>query len=119
MDLRLVLVHAVDHECSTTPDIVDALIRQFLHSRCLHNDIKPILVIVFQLLPLRFRVLPIQLNVLVTGVELLGNIHLDALVGCDDHPRCTVQLEELGEDETCGTGTENEDFNSDRRRQLV
>jgi hypothetical protein len=65
------------------------------------------------------RVLPVQLDILITAFELLRKVHLDALVGGDDDTGGTVEFEELCEDETCGSCAEDEAFDPDGRRELV
>lgn len=119
MDHGIAIVHAVDHQSTTTADVVDALLRELLNSRRLHNDIESIRVIVLELLPLCFWVLPVKLDVLVASFNVLGDVHLDALVRGDDYARGAIQLEQLCENEAGGPCTEEEDLDTDGRGELV
>lgn len=119
MHPRLVLVDSVEHQCASTPHVVDALISQLLHTGCFYDDVEPVWVVILELLPLRLGVLPVELDVLVTGVKVLGDIHLDALVRGDDDAGGAVKFEELCEDQTGGSSTEEENFDSDRGVKLV
>jgi hypothetical protein len=119
MHKRFVFVNTINHQGSSPPDVVDALICQLLHSRRFHDDIKAVRVILLQLVPLRLWVLPIKLDVFVPCVNILRDVHLNSLVGSNNYFRCTIQLEELGEDEACGSCAEEEDFDTDLGIQLV
>lgn len=119
MDLRLVLVHAVDHDRSAAADVVYAVLRELLDTSGLDDDVKPVRVVLPQLLPLRGRVLPVELDVLVGGVQLLRDIHLDTLVRGDGDAVSAVQLQQLSEDQTGGTGAEQEHINAYWRVELV
>lgn len=116
---RLVLIHAVDHNRAAAPHVVDALLCDLLHTRRLHDNVKPIRIVLPQLLPLRVRVLPVELDVLVTRIQLLRDVHLDALVRRDDDLVRAVELEQLRENQPCGSGPEEEHVNADRRVELV
>lgn len=90
---RLVLIHAVNHDSAAPPHIVDAILRKLLHARRLHDDVEPIRVVLPELIPLRLRVLPVELDVLVARIKLPRDIHLDAFI-CGDHDAVrTVQFE--------------------------
>jgi hypothetical protein len=119
MDQRLVLINTINHQRSAPPHVVDTLICQLLHPRGLHDYIKPIWVILLQLLPLCVGILPIQLNILVSRVELFGDIHLDTLVRCNDDPGGAVKLEELRKDKPGRASTKEEDFDADWRGEFV
>ena len=116
---RLILIHPINHQRTTPPHIINALIRQLLHARRLYNDIEPILIILLQLRPLRLGVLTVQLDVLVPALELLGEVHLDSLVGGDGDAGGAVEFEELSKDETSWAGAENEDFDTDGWSEFV
>lgn len=119
MDLRLVLVDTVDHERAAAADVVDALLCELLDAGGLDDDVEPVRVGLLELLPLRAGVLPVELDVLVRGVQLLGDVHLDALVRGDDDAVRAVQLEQLGEDEARGARAEEEGLDADGRVELV
>ena len=119
MDECLVLVHAVDHEGAAAANVVDGVLRELLDTGSLDDDVEAVRVVLLQLLPLWARVLAVELDVLVAGVELLRDVHLDALVGGDDDAMCAVQLEQLREDETRWARTEEEDFDADWWVELV
>jgi len=71
------------------------------------------------LLPLWLGVLPIQLDVNVSRVEIFCNIHLDSLVGRDHDFGCAVQLKKLSKNEARRARAKQEDFDPNRRVQLV
>lgn len=119
MHTCLVFIDTVNHQGSSPPDIVDTLISQLFHSSSFDNDIKPVWVILFELSPLCFRVLPVKLNIFVPCLEVLCDVHLDALIGSNDHSGSAVQFKELGEDETSGACAKEENFDADWRAQLV
>lgn len=119
MDAGLVLVDAVNHQRTAPPDIIDTLVRQCLHTRRFDNDIKPIRVVVLQLLPLWPWVLPVQLDILITSIQLLSDVHLNTLVRGDDHARSAVELEQLGKNQAGWAGAEQQNFYADRRREFV
>jgi hypothetical protein len=115
----LVFVHAVDHQSSSPPDIVDAVVRQFFHSSSLHNDIKAVWVVLLEFLPLRFGVLAIKLDVFIACIEIFSDVHLDTFVSCDHDAGGTILLEELCKDKTRWPSTHQEDFDADAWVELV
>lgn len=119
MNESLVLVDTIDHESAATADVVDGILRDLLDTRSLDDDVKTVWVRLLELLPLRARVLSVELDVIVRSVKLLCDVHLDALVRGDDDTVRTVLLEQLGEDETGWAGSKEEDFNANWRVQLV
>lgn len=64
-------------------------------------------------------VLPVEFDVLVSGVDLLGDVHLDALVSCENDPCGAVELEQLGEDKAGRASAEHENFDADWGIELV
>jgi hypothetical protein len=79
-------------------------------------------VVLLDLLPLGLGVLttsPLEPDVLVTTVQLFGNVHLHPVVSGDDDLGSTVELQELGHTQTGRTGTEQEDLGSDLGLELV
>lgn len=119
VNLRRVGVHAVDHESTAAADVVDAVLRELLDTGGLDNHVEPVRVVLLQLLPLRPRVLPVELDVLVRGVQLLGDVHLDALVGRDGNAVRAVQLKQLSEDQAGRTGAEEQHVDTDWRVELI
>ena len=119
MEQCLVLVNAVDHDRTAAADVVDAVLGNLLDTGGLNDDVEAVRVVLLQLLPLWARVLAVELDVLVASVELLRDVHLDALVGGDDDTVCAVQLQQLREDETRWARTEEEDFDADWWVELV
>ena len=115
----LVLVNAVDHDRTAAADVVDAVLGNLLDTGGLNDNVEAVRVVLLQLLPLRFRVLPVKLDVLVRSVELFCDVHLDTLVRGKNHTVCTIQLEELSKDETGRAGSEHEDVNANWRVELV
>ena len=69
--------------------------------------------VLLELLPLRRRVCPIELGVLVPRVQLACQIRLDALVRGDHNLGCPVELEELREDNAGGSGADDEGLHAD------
>ena len=107
-----VLIHTINHQRSSTSHIIDAFIRKLLNSSGLNNHIKSIRIVVLELLPLRLGGFPIQLDVLIAGVELFRDVHLDALVSCDDDAGSSIELEQLREDQPRWSSPEEENFDS-------
>lgn len=119
MHKRLVFIHTINHQGSSPPDIVNALIRQLLHARGFNDDIETVRVVLLELVPLCLRVLPVKFNIFVSGLEIFCNVHLDALIGSNDHSSSTIQFEELSKDKTRRTRAEEKNFNADLRVQLI
>jgi len=119
MHTRIVFIDTVNHQRSSPPDIVDTLIGQLFHTSSFDDDIKPVWVILFELSPLRLRVLPVKLNIFVSCLKVLCDVHLDALIGSNDHSGSAVQFKELSEDEAGGACAKEENFDADWRVQLV
>ena len=119
MDHRLVLVHTVDHNRTTTTNVVDTVLGDLLHSRSLDDDVEPVWVVLLELLPLRTRVLSVELDVLVASVQFLCNVHLDTLVGGDDDSGCPVEFQQLSEDKTGGSSAQEKDVDANRGVELV
>ena len=92
MDLSLILVHTINHDGSSSPNIVDALLCELLHSSRLDNDIESIRIIFLQLLPLGSRVLPIEFDVFIASLELFRDIHLDTFVSGNSDFMCSVEF---------------------------
>lgn len=119
MHQGLIFVNTVDHQRAAPSNEVDAIVGQLLHTSSLNHDIKPVRVVVLQFLPLRIGALAVELDVLVTRVEVFGDVHLDALVRCNHDAGGAVELEELGQDEPSWAGPEHEHFDSDGGVELV
>ncbi len=119
MYASLVLIDTIDHQRTASANVVDAFVGQLLHAGRFDDDIKPIRVVVLELLPLRFGVLSVELNVLVGGIKIFSNVHLYALVGSDNDTGCAIELQELGEDQASGSSTQEKDLYADRRCELV
>lgn len=119
MNERLVLVHTVDHDRSTAADVVDGLLREFLDPSRLDHNVEPERVVLLELLPLRARVLSVELDVLVSCVELLRDVHLDALVRRDHDAVCAVLLQQLGKDKPCWACAKKEDVDADWWTELI
>jgi hypothetical protein len=115
----LVLVYAIYHQGSTSPHIVDALIRKLLYAGGLHNDIKAVWVIVLEFLPLRIGVLAVKLDVFIPCIQALRNVHLDTFVSGNHDAGGTVLLKKLCEDETSWASAQKEDFDANARAELV
>jgi hypothetical protein len=79
MHQRLILVHTINHQRFPTPHITNRLIRQFLHAHRLHNNIKPVRII-FLPIEVLGSDLPVELDVFICCVQLLRDIHFDALL---------------------------------------
>ena len=106
MDQSLVLVDTVDHDSTTAANVVDRLLCELLNTGGLDHDVESVGVVLLELLPLRTRVLPVQFDVLIGGVELLCDVHLNALVRRNDDAVCSIQLEQLCEDQASRAGAE-------------
>jgi hypothetical protein len=63
--------------------------------------------------------MPIQLDVLVSCIELLDDVHLDALVCGDDDTGGTIELQELHKDEPSGACIKEEHFNTECGGELI
>ena len=68
---------------------------------------------------MRLWIRAIQFDVLVSGVQLFRQVHLDAFVSCHNDAVRAVELEHLGEDQSGGPGTDNERVDADSRVELV
>jgi len=119
MHQRLVLIYAIDHQSSSPSDVVDAVIRQLLHSGSLHNNVETVWIVVLEFLPLCLGVLAIKLDVFITSVEISRDVHLDALVSCDHDTGGPILLEKLGKDEAGRTSAQKEDFDANSWVELV
>lgn len=119
MDKGLVFVHAIDHQSSPPAYVVDCFVSYFFNSRSLDNDVKPVRIVFFELGPLAFRSLSIELDILVCSIELLGNVHFDTFVRSKCDFARSIQFEQLSEDETSGSSTNQENLNANRSIQLV
>jgi hypothetical protein len=118
----LVGVNTVDHEGTSSSDVVDRSVDEGLDTGTLDNTVESVRVVLLDLLPLSLGLLttsPLEPDVLVTTVELFGNVHLHTVVSGNDDLGSTVQLEQLSHAETGGTGTEQEDLGSDLGLELV
>lgn len=101
----LIFVHTIDHEGPSSADVVNTIVGELLNASSFNHDVKAVWIVVLELLPLRTRVLTIELNVFISCTDLFGNVHLDTLVSGNNHPRRAILLEELGKDETCWSST--------------
>jgi hypothetical protein len=116
---RLILVHAVYHQCPPTAHIVDRLVSQLFNSCGFNNDVKTVRVVFFELGPLGPWVLSVELNVLIRSIELLGNLRFNAFVCSECDLPCPIQFEQLGEDETGRSCTNQEDLDANGRIQFI
>lgn len=57
-DTGLILVNAVDKECSTSSDVVDGILGDGLDPSRLYDDVESERIVLLQLIPLRLGVLP-------------------------------------------------------------
>ena len=87
--------------------------------RATHNHVKPIRVVLLELLPLRLRVRSVELDILVPCVQLACQFCLDALVRRDHDLGRPVELEELREDDAGGPGADDEGLHADLDVQPV
>jgi len=118
----LVGVNTVDHEGTSSSDVIDRSVDEGFNTSALDDAVETVRVILLDLLPLSLGLLStstLEPDVLVTTVELFSNIHLHTVVGGDDDLGSTVELEQLSHAETGGTGTEQEDLGSDLGLELV
>ena len=116
---RLVFIDTVYHQSSPPAYIVDSFIGKLLHARGLDDNVESIRVVSFELLPLRLGILAVEFNILVTGLELFGNLGLNALVGRNDDPGGTIKLQELSQYKARRTSAEKENLNTDWRAKLI
>jgi hypothetical protein len=119
VNARLILVHAVYHQCSPTAYIVYRLISQLFNSCGLNNDVKTIRVVFFELGPLGLRILSVEFNVLIRGIELLGNLRFDAFVCSECDLPCPIQFKQLSEDETGRSCTNQKDLDTNGCIQFI
>jgi len=104
-----VAVDSVNHQLTTTTNVVDRVLENLGGSGGLNNDVETIGVGILDGLELSFGVGTRELNVLVGSFELLGQVHLETSRGGDYDMGSTVVLEELGKAETGRASTEHED----------
>lgn len=119
MDKSLVLVHAIDHQSPPSAYVVDCFVSYFFNSRGLDDDVKTVWIILFELGPLMFRILSIELDILVGSIELFSNVHFDTFVRSKCDFARPIQFEQLGEDETSGSCTNQENLDADWGIQLI
>lgn len=119
VDERLVRVDTVNHEGATSADVVNALIGKFLHTGRLDDDVKSVWVFLLERFPLRARVLAVELEVLVSALEILRDVHLDTLVRSDHDAVRAVELQQLRENQPGRASAEHEHFNADGWGELV
>lgn len=121
MHQGFVLVDTVDHQGATSSDIIDRFVGELLDTGRLYDHVEPILLFLFQLLPLYFSLgrVALEFDVFVSSVELLGDVHFDSFVRGDDEARGAVELEELREDEPGRARAEEENLDADGGRELV
>lgn len=109
VDTILVGVNAIDDQFATSPAIIDGILQDLDASRRLDHNVESVGIVSFDLFEHRFRILSAQGHILIGGVEVLGQIHLEALGGGDDDVTAAVLSQHLGEDEAGGTGAKHED----------
>lgn len=122
VDLGVVVVDTVDHEGTTSSDVVNGSLGESLNTGALDNTVESVRVVLLELGPLLFSLLTtssLEPDVLVGAVELLGNVHLQTVVGSNDDLGSTVELEELSHTETGGTGTQQENLGTSLGLKLV
>lgn len=119
LDQSLLLINAIVDELATPRTKINRLLQHSRTPRSLDNNIKAIRILLLERRPLLARILTVELDVLVSAVELLGKVHLGALVGCDDGVLAAVVLEQLRQTQTCGTGADEKDAGADVRAYAV
>src|ERR1700761_3695368 len=90
---RLIFVHTIDHQGSSSAYVIDGLIGQLFHSCSLDDDVKAIWVVFLQLGPLGTWVLAVELDVLISSIELLRDLRFYALVCRECDFPCAIQFE--------------------------
>lgn len=85
----------------------------------LNNNVKSVRVIALDLFELRLGVGPGKRNIDVGTVELLSQIHFQALRGSNDDVRGAIVAEELSKTETSGPSTEHEHGRANLRGNLL
>jgi hypothetical protein len=108
-DPILVRIDAINHQFSSSPNIMDGILQDLHAARRLHHDIKAIRIFRLDLLEHRLRVRSAQGDVFVGGIEALGEVDLETLGGGDDDVAPAVLTQHLREDEAGGAGAEHED----------
>lgn len=122
VDLGVVVVDTVDHEGTSSSDVVDGSLGESLNTGALDNTVESVRVVLLELGPLLFSLLTtssLEPDVLVGAVELLGNVHLQTVVGSNDDLGSAVELEKLSHTETGGTGTQQENLGTSLGLELV
>lgn len=107
-DSNVAGVHAVHDELTATTNIVDRVFQDLLATGSFHDDIKAVWVVGLESVELSLGLFARQLNVLVSGTELLSQVHFQTLRGNDNDIATTVLTEHLGQNQTSGTGTEDQ-----------
>lgn len=107
-DASCVRVHTINNKLTTTTAVVDGVLEDANAAGSLDDNVETVGVVSLQLSILRRRILAGQLDVLITGTQLLGNLHLQTNRGSNDNTAATVLAQHLGQHETSGTGTEDQ-----------
>lgn len=85
----------------------------------LDNDVKPVWIVSFQLGILRRGILARQLDVLVTGPEVLGKVHLQTTRGSHHNAAAAILTQKLREHETGRASAEDQHGRAHLRGNLV
>lgn len=85
----------------------------------LHYNVKPVRVGLLDSLELDLGVASRKSNIFIGSIQLLGQIHLQTLGGCNDYMGATVVLEELGKAEPGRAGTKHENRRSELGSNLL
>lgn len=101
-DPSLVLVDTVDEEGSTATDVVDRVLDDRLDTGALSDDVEAVRVLLLELGPLGGSIPTLEVPVLIGGLDLTSDVHLDAFVGGNNDTRGSVDLQELSKEETRG-----------------
>lgn len=109
----------VDDKLTATADVVDRIFQDLGGAGRLHDDIEAVRVVLFELGELHLRFAAGELDVVVGGIEALGQVHLETLGRGDGHVAATVMAHELGQHETGRAGAEHKDTGAEAGTDLV
>lgn len=118
-DQSILRVHAVVQQLPAPRTVLDGLLKHQRRTRRLNHDVESVRVILLERRPLRRRVLPVQIHVLVRAPQLLGQLHFRPRVRGQHQVGAAVELQQLRQAETRGAGADHQHRGADFGRDAV
>lgn len=118
-DTSRVRVDAVDDKLATTTNVVDGVLEDLDGASSLNDDVEAVGVVALELGELGLGLGTRELDVVVGGIEALGQVHLQTGGGGNGDVAAAVVTHELGQHETGGTSAEHQDAGAEAGADLV